>query len=310
MKVSILVCTRDRPEDLQRCVLSIVANDFPDLEVIVVDQGSDDRGAEALASSLKSDPRISYERQTTVGKSKALNRALALSNGDVVLHTDDDCTVPADWVQRSLSILENDPGVGIVFGALGAPEIDWSKSYIPTFRPESYRRFQGRIAFMRVPKIGVGANMAVRREVYDRIKGFDECLGPGCRFRSGDEWDMAYRAMKAGFAAVHDPDNVVTHWGERIYADGSGRRLLRNKYYGVGAGYAKHIRCGDPVALLALGRAVTREMVYLGANLIKHRRATGAGRLWSVARGIFDGMRHPIDRRNWLYVPAQETTTP
>ena len=100
------------------------------------------------------------------------------------------------------------------------------------------------------------------------------------------------------------------HWGERNYADGSGRQLLRDKFYGVGAGNAKHIRCGDPLAILGLGRTVAREMTYLGSNLIRHRRATGAGRLWSVARGIFDGVRHPLDRSKWLYIPAQETTLP
>jgi glycosyltransferase involved in cell wall biosynthesis len=304
--VSVIVCTRDRPSDLGKCIESVLANPRPDLELIVADQSAGKESEEIARGIAARDDRLKYFRIDRPGKSKALNKALAEAKGATLLHTDDDCTVPADWVERHLAVFAREPDVGIIFGALAAPPIDWSTAYVPTFRPERFRRFSGRMAFLRVGKIGVGANAAVRRAVYDRIKGFDECLGPGCRFRSGDEWDMAYRALKAGFIAAHDPDNVVLHWGIREYSDGTGRNLLRNKSYGVGAGFSKHVRCGDTVALLALAAAAGRELRYLGMNLIRKGRPSGAGRLFYMAKGVFDGIRQPVDHGAWLYETRPE----
>lgn len=306
INVSAIVCTRDRPVDLGKCIGSILANPRPDLELVVVDQSSGNESEDIARKIAAEDDRLQYFRLDGPGKSRALNKALAESSGEILLHTDDDCTVPPDWVERHLGMLEREEDVGIFFGALAAPPIDWSRFYVPTFRPESFRRFSGRLAFLRVGKIGVGANVAVRRPVYERIKGFDECLGPGCRFRSGDEWDMAYRALKAGFIAAHDPDNVVLHWGIRKYSDGTGRNLLRNKCYGVGAGFSKHVRCGDPVAFLALAAAAGRELRYLCMNLLKRGRPSGAGRLFYMAKGAFDGLRTPVDHDTWRYVASPE----
>lgn len=191
MKVSVIVCTRDRPQYLQRSLPSIVDNDYPDLEVIVIDQSSDGDSAQVGAVTAQSDWRFRYERQDTVVKSKALNRALSLAAGEVLLYTDDDCTVPTDWVKGSGETLEKEPSAGIIFGALFAREIDSSKSYIPTFRPERYRGFRGHLSFMRVPKdgrsrqYGRGASRIRPDQWFRRV--------PRCRggFRSADEWDMA-----------------------------------------------------------------------------------------------------------------------
>lgn len=300
--VSVVICTRDRPDDLARCLPTVLASDYPDFEVVVVDQSASDASERIVAAIA--DPRLNYRRQHGAGKGRALNAALAQTEGDVLAHTDDDCTVPPEWLRRATSVLADEPEAGIVFGALDSPPIDWDEMFVPTFQPPSYRRLQGRFAFVRVPRIGVGANMCVRRNVYERLGGFDEFMGPGSRFRSGDEWDLAYRAMKAGFAVVQDPSNVVVHWGRRSYADGSARRILRNKYYGVGAGFVKHLRCGDPLAAYALLQLALRDTVYLAGNLVRLRRQTGAARLLYLALGVVRGLRQPIDRRHWLFVPA------
>ena len=306
MLVSVIVCTRDRPDHLRRCLPSIIANEYSDFEIIVVDQ-SQDRESERIVSEI-GDPRARYYRQDAAGKGRALNLALTRASGSVMVHTDDDCTVPPDWIARCASALTSESETGIVFGALVTPPIDWSEMFVPTFEPPAYRRLKGRSAFLRVPRIGVGANMSVRREVYDRLGGFDECMGPGSTFRSGDEWDQAYRALKAGFTVVQDPGISVMHWGRREYRDGSAGRLLRNKYYGVGAGFTKHLRCGDPVAAYALCQLALRDLLYSLPNLLRLRRETGAARLVYLARGMLSAVRHPIDRKRWVFVPSRGTS--
>ena len=301
-KVSVIVCTRDRPHDLARCLPTVLANDYPDFEVIVVDQSATEESrqvAEALA-----DPRLRYHRQHVTGKARALNAALAVAKGAVTAHTDDDCTVPPDWLRRAVATLAEEPEAGIVFGAVAAAPHDGGETFLPAFRPTRYRRLQGRFARVRAQALA-GANMVVRRAVFERLGGFDECLGPGSRFRSGDDDDLAYRALRAGFALVLDPANTIVHWGKRGYADGSARQLLRNYRYGDGAGFVKHLRCGDPLAAYALLREALREVTYLISNLIRHRRASGAGRLLYLFLGALHGLRHPLDHKRWLYLPSE-----
>lgn len=301
---SVIICTRDREEHLARCLPSLLALDHPDYEVVVVDQSTSD-ASERVVSAL-SDRRVRYRRQHAHGKGRALNAALELARGEFIAHTDDDCTVPPDWLRRAIDVLEREPGAGIVFGTLSPPPIDYSAGFVPNFQPPAYRRLEGRFAFLKVPRIGVGANMVARREVYGRAGGFDECLGPGSRFRSGDEWDLAYRALAAGFAVVQDPQNVVVHWGIRDYSDGSARQLLRNKYYGVGAGFTKHLRCRDPVAACALAQLAFRDLREALPKLMLRRPETGAARLLYLARGIVSGLRHPVNHQRRLFVPTRE----
>ncbi len=301
--VSVIICTRDRPEDLARCLPTVLANDYPDFDVIVVDQSATDatqRVVESLAN-----PSLRYLRQHSTGKARALNAALAMAEGAVTAHTDDDCTVPPDWLGRAVAVLEDEPDAGIVFGAVSAAPHDGRETFLPAFRTQGYRRLQGRFARLHAQALA-GANMVMRRAVFERLGGFDECLGPGSLFRSGDDDDLAYRALRAGFAVVLDPANATVHWGKRSYADGSARKLLRHYRYGDGAGFMKHIRCGDPLAAYALIREACFETRFLASNLLRYRRASGAGRLWHLILGALRGLRQPLDRKRWLYLPTHQ----
>lgn len=236
--VDVIIPSRDRPEDLARCLPTILANDHPQFEVIVVDQ-STTNASERVVADL-ADPRLRYHRQHDTGKSQGVNAALAQAKGDVMAFADDDCTVPPDWLRRAVAVLAKESEVGIVFGAVAAAPHDPRTTFVPEFRPPRYRRLRRRL--VRAHHSGIEANMVVRRVMFERIGGFDEFLGPGSRFRSGADWDLAYRALRTGFALVHDPANVVVLWGRREYATGAFRRLIANNYHGVGAGYARHAR--------------------------------------------------------------------
>lgn len=301
-RVSVLIPTRDRPDDLARCLPTVFASEYSNFEVIIIDQSNDDASkqiVEALA-----DHRLRYYRQRAHGKSRALNFALAQARGTVIAFTDDDCTVSPDWLRRGVDVLAREPDAGIVFGSAVAAPHDPSKTFVPVFLPSSYVKLQGPAARVRCRGLA-GPNMFIRPAVFERIGGFDDLLGVGSLFPSGDDDDLAYRAVRAGFAVVIDPDNPIVHWALRSYADGSGQRLLRNHMHGSGAFYVKHIRCGDVLAAYALIRVAWRETVFLASNLIRHRRASGAGRLVYLVRGAVGGFRQPLDRKRRVYASAR-----
>jgi len=331
--VSVIIPTRDRAEDLAQSLPFVLANDYPNFEVIVVDQSTTDAsrsvvmeaasgargqgrqwemivaadGAEEggeRGTEINDAPshRLVYRRTPTVGVSRSLNEGVRYARADIMAFTPDDSTVPGDWLRRATEVLEREPQAGIVFGAVVAERHDWQRTFVPSFMPTSYRRLQGVLARARLRGV-MGANMIIRRAVFERVGRFDEFLGTGCRFRSAEDSDLAYRALRLGFAVVLDPRNEVLHWGTRDYTDQSAQHLIRNTRYGVGAFFAKHLRCGDPLAAYALLAEAFRGCAYFVSNVVKHRRLTGAGHLLYLMMGLMAGFRQPVDHRQRLFVP-------
>src|SRR5579871_4460836 len=90
--VSALICTRNRGDSLIPTVRSILRPNNPCMELVIIDQSSDDATENALKPFM-SDSRLRYLRTTTRGKGIALNIGLEECRGEIVAITDDDCEV-------------------------------------------------------------------------------------------------------------------------------------------------------------------------------------------------------------------------
>lgn len=89
--VSVHITTYNRAERLRRCLDSVLAQDYENLEIIVVDDASEDRTEEVVASYREKDPRIAYYRhERNRGNARARNTALEHSSGEFVAFLDDD----------------------------------------------------------------------------------------------------------------------------------------------------------------------------------------------------------------------------
>lgn len=299
--VSVLIPTRGRPADLQRCIESVLASEHSAFEVIVVEQGDH-------KTALPADARLVHVMSQTVGKSAALNEGVALARANFFAFTDDDCTVPPDWLAKGLCRMREYPGAGLVFGALLAIEHDPSIVFIPEFRPKEVQVVRGTgQAFKRG---GAGANLFARREAIQAVPGFDPLIGPGARYQSCEEFDLFYRVLRAGFEVVRDPGNPVSHWGARPYADGSGQRLLRGYYYGEGVVLGKHIRCLDVRALVLAAHIGLEQGQMTLKEMVQNRRLTGVGRGGYWLRGLGVGLSTRVDRKSRLFRPRGAASTP
>jgi glycosyltransferase involved in cell wall biosynthesis len=98
-RISAVLSTRNRGDAASGAVRTILENDYPDFEVIVLDQSDDDLTRKSIAPFL-SDPRIRYLRGDERGRSAGLNAAIRLARGVLVSITDDDCTVPLNWLAQ------------------------------------------------------------------------------------------------------------------------------------------------------------------------------------------------------------------
>jgi glycosyltransferase involved in cell wall biosynthesis len=298
--VSVVIATRNRPEDLERCLPSILANHHNDFELVIVDQSVDGATREVVARF--DDPRIRYVHQDAVGKSRAVNAGLRCARGKVLAFTDDDCTVPPDWLSRGISILNLNPAAGLIAGALEPAPVDWSEWFIPAGKAPRFRAWKGAIGRIRWPRLIFGANLIVRREVIEAAGGLDEKMGPGTLFPASEEADLDYRALVAGFTVVDDPENVVTHWGKRSISNGDAARLLHDATYGLGGNIMKHVRCRDPLAALAALRYIGEEAVGLGQRVLRRQRPVGASRLVYLLRGMTRALFQPLDTRRRMFL--------
>ena len=200
VKLSVVICTRNRPQDVAVCLPTILACLRDDWQVVLVDQsdGSDTRAiAERLAAVH---PSLHYLPTATVGKSRALDIGISHTRGEILAFTDDDCEAPPDWLERVVAEFKVAPGVDILFGpVLPSPAIPEVQSVcVPAWSfPEARDMRPGEVC-------GMGANMALRRAALARLPDgprFDPALGPGAPFPAGEEGDFVYRLRRAGRVA-------------------------------------------------------------------------------------------------------------
>jgi len=249
----VIVCTRDRGADFATTVDSVLSGDLRPSEIVVVDQSSDEQ---ALRASRRFDdvPGFRFCRVASVGLARARNAGLERSSGSIVAFTDDDCAVSRDWLLGIARAFERDARIGVVHGNVRAAPHDRRLGFTP-----AYVRDASLLAASMGDKHlaeGIGANMAVRRTVWEAIGGFDELLGAGGLFRSAEEMDFSMRALQHGFAVYETTQGHVVHSGFRTWDDGE--RLVYDYLYGIGATYAKHLKCRQPSVLLPMGHLAWR----------------------------------------------------
>lgn len=287
--VSALVCTAGRAESARRAVGSILASSYRDFDVIVVDQSAEGATERAL-SDLRSDTRLRYTRVGPIGKGAALNIGLAEARGEIVACTDDDCVVAADWLERIVAPFAQRTRVAVVFGRVDAAAHDPTEGFVPAYRPVGNRERTSLIG--RAPD-GMGASMAVRRSAVAAIGGFDPAIGPGGEFRSGDDRDIAVRALLAGFSIYDEPGAVVVHHGFRTFREG--REHAARAWYGMGAICAKPAaRMRVEILFIATDLFILRGVGPALIDALHLRRPHGLTRITSFVAGFWRGLRTPL----------------
>ncbi len=294
VEVSVVVATKNRGHKLLETTRSILGNPPGRWELIVVDQSDTSAARDALKEAgFLEDPRLRYEHISTTGVSRGRNHGLTVSRGSVVLFTDDDCIVPADWIERTWLNFQRDPTLDLFFGGVVVPptEVGWAFQ----FQPMTEGKLRPGYRYL-CEKFGLGSNMAVRRSAAALIGQFDEMLGAGAPFAPAEDTDYGYRALKRGFKLFAATEPAVTHLGVQPRGVASARLQI-----GMAAMSAKHIRCGDLAMVFPpLGRILS--FVLEGTTcLLKGRRPSGYRSAAYVLIGLLRGLRQPVDVRARVY---------
>jgi glycosyltransferase involved in cell wall biosynthesis len=295
--VSVVICTRDRPDKIGAAVESVLANDERDIDVTVVDQSRTPATKEVVQRISAGDARLRYIHLSEVGLSRAYNRGIHRTTASIIAFTDDDCLVPKDWIRLIVEAFNDEPTADLLYGQVVAKPTEAAEAVLtPSLRLPRAERLSRRDGFK---VIGMGANFAARRRLFDSIGGFDEVLGGGGPLRSSQDFDLEYRAYRAGSVILLRPEVTLVHDGRRELEDWAG--VLRNYGIGDGAFYSKHVRCGDMYALFLLVRRIWSigGRIMIKRTLLRQQPRTEY--LTGIFAGIRAGLKFSVDKNQRCY---------
>lgn len=272
-RVSVVVCAYNAERTIDRCLASLATLNYPDYEVIVVNDGSRDRTLE-IAESYGFCRIIS---QTNKGLSVARNVGAEAASGEIVAYTDSDCVADPDWLSYLVAKME-----ASTLAACGGPNLPPPEdTLVPAVVAVAPGGPTHVLISDEVAEHIAGCNMAFDREVLLRLGGFDPIYRT-----AGDDVDICWRLQDAGYVIGFSAAAVVWHFRRNTVS----AYCKQQRGYGKAEAlvYAKH-----PFRFNFFGQAKWLGRIYgdLSASLLLSRRPV----IYSgtFGRGLFQTMYEP-----------------
>jgi hypothetical protein len=294
-----------RREDLELMLDGFARVDHPDVEFLIVDNRPVLPADDVLPGLVAGRDRVRVVHEPRRGISAGRNAGVAEARGEIVVFTDDDVRVEADWL-RELTGPYVDPSVDAVTGLILPAELDtpaqiWFERYYGGFsgertwqplvltperaaaglltgarvRVEADGELVRRFAVYGVGAFGAGANMSFRRTALQRIGGFDLALGTGTPARGGEDLAALVGVLWTGGRVAYEPAAVVHHRHRR------GTDELLHQLRGNGLGFTAMLTAlvlRDPRHLLGLAWQLPLALRSMLVQSVRRLRG-GAGRV-------------------------------
>jgi GT2 family glycosyltransferase len=229
---TIAICTRNRTDDLLRCLKAVTELPDDGQEILVIDNCPSDDSTLNLVATF---PKVKYVLEAKKGLNKARNRALFEAKNEVIAFIDDDAIPDPNWLRAIIANFSS-PNVICVTGLTMPVELETEaqeafEQYSPFCKGFNRRVFTGNNGNpISTGKIGAGANMAFRKKVVEKVGLFDEALDAGTPTYSGGDHEFFARILIAGYHIIYDPAALNWHRHRRTQEE-----LIKVIYgYGVG----------------------------------------------------------------------------
>ncbi len=289
--VSVVVPTHERPDDVRRCLDSLVEQDHPSFTVWVVDNAPCSDLTERVVSSFADRLDVRYLREPVAGASRARNRALEQDLGDFAAWIDDDEIADPLWLSELMRALESRPGIDGVSGVVVPAELEtqaqvWFEElgghsdrgfHADEFSPATRDRFN---PLFPIPSFGISGNSVIRTETMRRVGGFDEALGPGTRAHGGEDMVLFTEILRRGGTVLHHPAALTRHYHRRDVTGLS----AQVRGYGIGlTAFYTSLAVNDP--------GVIPEMLRVVLPGMRHMLLSSNGEPEPIASPIPSGLR-------------------
>lgn len=240
--ITVIIGTRERAENLRRCLDELLQLEYPCFEIVVVDNDPVTTDTANLIADHYSS-KVRYVREDRRGLSSAHNRGLEEASTEIVAFVDDDVIVDKHWLTGIAEGFAADTDVGCVTGLILPAELDtpaqlllqrhggYDKGFELRVFDTKHNRPDDPLFPFTAGRLGSGANMAFNTEVLRRLGGFDRAMGIGTYARGGDDLVAFFRVVLR-HQLVYQPAAAVWHRHHRDMA------ALQNQAvcYGVGFG--------------------------------------------------------------------------
>jgi glycosyltransferase involved in cell wall biosynthesis len=240
--ITVVICTRERPGALARCLDSLLAQAYPDFRILVVDNAPvTDATAEVVRSAARRGA-VDYLVEPRGGLSFARNAAVAAAPGEILAWIDDDEYADVNWLAEVARALADHPEADVVSGVIVPAELETqAQLWFEQFGGHSKGRgftpdvFSPATAHLQsplypLPPFGTGANMTFRPGVIERIGGWDTALGAGTP-AMGSEDTLAFTQVLVGGGTIVYQPTAVTHHYHRRDLEGLHKQMVG---YGTG----------------------------------------------------------------------------
>jgi glycosyltransferase involved in cell wall biosynthesis len=241
-RVSVVVCSYNGAATLRECLDSLMRLEYPDFEVILVDDGSTD-DTRAIANDY---PQVFYHHQANHGLSVARNEGARLASGEIIAYTDSDCVADEHWLMYLVQAMQ-DQNVEAIGGPNVTPVSDgWVAKCIAASPGNPSHVMLDDQHAEHVP----GCNLAIRRNTLLGMGGFDP------QFRqAGDDVDICWRLLDADLAIGYAPGAMVWHH----------RRATVSAFIKQQKGYGRSeamVHFKHPQRCSSFGRSCWRGIIY------------------------------------------------
>lgn len=212
--VSIIVCSYNGGKTLKDCLESLDLLNYPNYEIVLVDDGSKDntqeivkeyeRTREARLKALgRTVPRFLNIVQPNMGLSYARNQGAYQSKGDIIAYTDSDCMPDPDWLYYMVGTLLSGDYAGVGGPNISPPAVDWVQAAVAAAPGGPSHVLLSDVVAEHIP----GCNMAFHRWAFMSIGGFD------VEYRkAGDDVDFCWRLQNNGGVIAFSPAAIVWHY--------------------------------------------------------------------------------------------------
>jgi len=212
VKVSILIVNYNGLKDILRCIPSLLAQDYDDYEIVIVDNASNDGSADQITEQYPDIKLIRAEKNLGFGGGN--NLAAKHAQGQYLAFLNPDTTVEPDWLPKMVHTLESHPEAGVATAKILVMDephpINTTGNYMHITGLGYLRGWQepadryndaGEIFAMS------GAAFMMPRPLFEEIGGFDEIFYPAYV----EDIDLSWRVWMAGYRVRYVPDAVVYH---------------------------------------------------------------------------------------------------
>ena len=213
-RVSVIVCSYNGAQTLKDCLESLDRINYPDFEIVLVDDGSKDNTQELVAAFGKSradraartgekPPDFKNIVQKNMGLSHARNMGARAASGDVFAYTDGDCMPDPDWLYYLVGTLISGNYAGVGGPNISPPAANWIQAAVAGAPGGPSHVLLTDVVAEHIP----GCNMAFHRWAFDNVGGFDTEYR-----KAGDDVDFCWRLQTNGGVIAFSPSAIVWHY--------------------------------------------------------------------------------------------------